>query len=207
MSDIELRVVPQERSHATIEARGEGREVISGYGAVYYRDGEQGTEYQLWDDMFERIMPGAFDRAIREDDVRGLFNHDPDHLLGRTASGTMRLSSDKNGLRYEIDPPDTSVGRDVRESMRRGDLSGSSFAFHVTEQTWREEKRGNQKVTIREVRGVRLFDVGPVTFPAYDATTTEIAKRSCEQWLESQGKPTEGYRNKLRRMALEAVEL
>src|SRR5215475_2335681 len=74
----------------------------TGFAAVFYKDGDPDTEYQLYPDLVERIAPGAFDRAVREDDVRGLMNHDPNLLLGRTAAGTLKLSADATGLRYEI---------------------------------------------------------------------------------------------------------
>ena len=75
---------------------------ITGYAAVFY-DGTPNTEYELCDGLRERIMPGAFDRAMSEGhDVRGLFNHDANMLLGRTTSGTCRLSVDSRGLKYDI---------------------------------------------------------------------------------------------------------
>lgn len=152
---------------------------ISGYASVFY-DGTRDTEYQLWDDVRERIMPGAFDRAIAEDDVRALFNHDANMLLGRNKAGTLTLRQDKTGLAYDIDPPDTETGRSVVASIKRGDLSGSSFAFMVEDEDIRKEK----DVWIREVRAVRLFDVGPVTYPAYDSTTTAVRSVSdCAELL------------------------
>ncbi|NIP69360.1 MAG: HK97 family phage prohead protease, partial [Planctomycetales bacterium] len=106
--------------------------------------------------------------ALKEsDDVRGLFNHDPSQLLGRTSSNTMRLSVDQRGLRYDIDVPDTRIGNDVVESIKRGDLSGSSFAFTVDTVEWQER----DGMHIREIRGVHLYDTGPVTYPAYEATS------------------------------------
>ncbi len=145
---------------------------LAGYGAVYFREHDQGTQYQLWTDTVERIMPGAFDRAIREDDVRGLFNHDADNILGRTAAGTMRLSVDDVGLRYEIDAPDTDLANRVIEAVNRGDVSGSSFAFLPRSVTWREEMNDEeQTVYIREINEVELFDTGPVTYPAFESTT------------------------------------
>lgn len=142
--------------------------VIAGYASVFY-DGTPDTEYELWSGLRERIMPGAFDRAIREDDVRALMNHDPDNLLGRTATGTLRLLVDKRGLYYEIDPPATSYGADLMAILRRGDISGSSFSFRVTGEEWKRD--GDEDII--EITGVALYDVGPVTFPAYEATTAE----------------------------------
>lgn len=145
-----------------------GAMTIEGYGAVYY-DGTPGSEYALATDYVERILPGAFDDAIRDDDVVGLYNHNADHILGRTSSGTMGLSTDSKGLRYEIDVnPDTAIGHEVAGHIRRGDLSGSSFAFRVLDENFRTEGG----IDIREIVRVQLFDVGPVTFPAYEGTTT-----------------------------------
>lgn len=144
---------------------------ITGYAAVYY-NGTADTEYQLFDNYYERIMPGAFDRAIREkDDVRALFNHDPNQILGRSSAGTVRLIADGKGLSYEIEPGDTTVARDVQQHLKRKDVTGSSFAFTVTEERWVKVGEGKDKRTIREVVNVRLYDVGPVTYPAYTGTS------------------------------------
>ena len=164
----------------------EGKTTISGLGAAYYRADDPGTEYQLWDGAVDRIMPGAFDRAIQEgDDVRGLFNHDANLVLGRTKSGTMRLRTDGDGLRYEIDLADTSIARDVATHLERGDVTGSSFGFNVTAEEWRKE----DGIQIREIHGVRLFDVSPVTYPAYEGTSSAVrdaegARESFEFWEE-----------------------
>lgn len=177
---LSLKTAPV-RIHNRAEGDSE-QPVIDGYAAVYYREDDPGTEYWLWDDYVERIMPGAFDNAIANDDVRALFNHNPDQLLGRSTAATLRLRSDDTGLGYEIDPPDTQIGRDVLTSIRRGDLSGSSFAFVPTKRTFREEDReiadGHTiNVYIREIEEVQLFDVGPVTYPAYDSSTTGVRGR------------------------------
>lgn len=155
-----------------LDTRADGAPVIVGYAAVYFDPNDPGTEFELWPGLRERIRPGAFDRAIREDDVRALFNHSPDFVLGRSRAGTLRLYSDDRGLRYEIDPPDTQTARDLVASLRRGDISGSSFAFDVTSEEWRKEEAGE----IRELVELRLYDVGPVTFPAY--TGTDAGARS-----------------------------
>lgn len=154
-----------------LETRADGGKTAIGYGAVFYREGDSGTEYPLGKGVAERVDARAFDAAIqRGDDVRALFNHEPDHLLGRSASGTLRLSVDESGLRYEIDLPDTQAGRDVATSIERGDLSGSSFSFNVERADWSEENGRD----IRTIKSVRLFDVGPVTFPAYAATSAAL---------------------------------
>lgn len=185
----ERRFTNLNTARVALEQRADEGPKITGYAAVFY-DGTDATQYMLWDDMAERIMPTAFDRAVKEDDVRGLFNHDPNMLLGRTTAGTMRLSVDSKGLRYEIDPPDTAVGRDTATAIKRGDLSGSSFAFVPTETLIREQ----DGITIREILAVELFDVGPVTFPAYESTSAGLRsegmddlRREVEAWRAARG--------------------
>ena len=148
---------------------------IRGVGAVYY-DGTPETEFQLWDGGVERIAPGTFDEPVERDDVRGLFNHDPSMLLGRTASGTMDLRSTDRGLEYSIKPANTTTYEDVSEHLRRGDISGSSFAFTVSEggDSWSKEQRDGQTVMVRTISDVVLYDTGPVTYPAYSGTSSEF---------------------------------
>ena len=145
---MERRVVDRK---VDVETREDRTKTVTGYAAVYYREGESGTEYRLWGDTYERIAPGAFDVALREDDVRALFNHDPNVVLGRNGAGTLRLSSDATGLRYEIDMPDTQAAQDVALSISRGDISGSSFAFQVQDESWTRD--GSRE--IRELRTLR----------------------------------------------------
>lgn len=157
-----------------VQKRADGSTVIEGYAAVFYRDGDKSTEFEIWPGFVERIRPGAFDRALLEkQDVRALFNHDSGKILGRTSAGTLRLSVDQIGLRYEIDVPDTSTGRDVVASLERGDIDGSSFAFLPTQSIWIEEP----ELEIREIMDCDLFDVGPVTWPAYEGTTAGVRSR------------------------------
>src|SRR5262245_34067181 len=115
--------------------------VIRGYAAVFHRDGDAGTEYQLEAGIYEGISPTAFRESLQKDAVLALFNHDTNNLLGKTKAGTLRLSVDQRGLRYEILVPDTTAGRDVAASLARGDLDGSSFGFIATKQTFHQERR------------------------------------------------------------------
>jgi hypothetical protein len=190
LKDVDRRYTWHKRAIAELQRRaageGEGGASIVGYAAVFW-DGSPETEYRLWDDYVERILPGAFDRALKEqDDVRGLFNHNANMVLGRTASGTMELSIDERGLKYNIDPPDTQLGRDIQVSLERKDITGSSFAFVITDQTFREETIDKNTLYIREITGVQLFDVGPVTFPAYTGTDASVAQRSFAAWRSAQ---------------------
>lgn len=173
---IEIRNTEPAKSRVKTTYRSDGA-VITGYSAVFY-NGLPGTQYSLGDGMVERIRPGAFDRALVErHDARALYNHDPDNLLGRVSSGTCRLSVDHLGLRYEItaDRNDPDHQR-VLAKIKRGDLSGSSFAFQPTKVTW-EDKDG---ISIRWIDDLQLFDVGPVTYPAYGASTTGLRAEELE---------------------------
>jgi uncharacterized protein len=162
----------------TLEARANGTQVLTGYAAVYNRLSlplrEGGSAFR------EVIRPGAFDRILTrqrgKQDVVALLNHDSNMILGRTSSGTLELSSDDKGLRYTVTPPDTQVGRDTLELVRRRDLRGSSFAFAVDE-----------KGSLREIRDVSMLaDVSVVLTPAYPASSVAVAQRSYEAWLASQ---------------------
>jgi HK97 family phage prohead protease len=176
--DVELR-----------EAPGGGSMRIVGYAAKFYREADPGTQYELWRGAVERIMPGAFDEAVAGDDVRALFNHDSSQILGRTKSGTLKLSVDDVGLRYEVEPADTSVYRDVQTFLQRGDVDGSSFQFSIPADGERWSRQGS--LEIREITKVKLFDVGPVTFPAYSAATSGVrneelaeARSRRDQWAQ-----------------------
>jgi len=157
---------------APIEVRADSR-TATGYAAVYNSIADIGGYFN------EQIAPGAFDGTLGGD-IRALFNHDTAHVLGRTIAGTLRLASDDRGLAVEIDMPDTAMARDLAVSMTRGDISGMSFGFNVTKQTWDE----SGPVILRTIEAVELFEVSIVTFPAYDAT--DVAVRSLEQYKREQ---------------------
>ena len=158
----------------SIEQRGEGdvkTSVLVGHAAVFNSLSENLGGFR------EKIDPGAFD-SVLDNDVRAVFNHDANIVLGRTKSKTLRLSTDKNGLAYEIDLPDTQQARDLAVSVARGDIDGSSFKFRVLDDSWEENEEGQVVRTITNIS--RLLDVGPVTFPAYPDAT--VAKRSLEEY-------------------------
>lgn len=121
----------------------------------------------------EKIDPGAFDVVLDSNpDVRALFNHDPNLVLARTTNGTLRLHEDERGLVYEADIAPTSVGNDLRVWLERGDITQSSFAFRVGSggDSWEEDE--DTGALIRTIHSFSaLFDVSPVTYPAYPAAT------------------------------------
>lgn len=130
----------------------------------------------------EQLMPGCFTDALKTSDVRALFNHDPNLILGRNVSGTLRISEDEKGLRFEVDPPETSYAKDLQISMNRGDINQCSFGFKVAEggDSWEKQSNGSYVRSVSKVE--KLFDVSPVTYPAY--VSTSCAVRSLENFIK-----------------------
>jgi uncharacterized protein len=127
----------------------------------------------------EIIAPGSFKDAIPRSDIRSLFNHDPNYVLGRMKAGTLAVSEDNVGLYTETMPPDCTWARDLMVSIDRGDIDQMSFAFRVA-------KGGDEwvftdtTVTRTISKFAEILDVSPVTYPAY--TDTSIAVRSRDEW-------------------------
>jgi HK97 family phage prohead protease len=161
-----------------VRANEDGSATVTGYPAVF-----NSLSLDLGG-FKERIAPGAFSRTIEEQDVRALFNHDSNFILGRTSAQTLRLAEDDHGLRMDLDLPDTQIARDLAVSMRRGDITGGSFGFnlHTDGDSWQES---DDEGAIRTLNSVRLFDVGPVVYPAYPDTDVSVAHRSMERWYET----------------------
>lgn len=167
---------------------------ISGYSAMF----DEETVISTWwgDSWREVIRFGFFSPAINnKHDVRALFNHDANFLLGRTTSpkNTLRINEDKTGLFARILPPNNSIGRDVVESIERGDLSGQSFAFTIASEKWTKGKNG--ELDIRELITIdTLYDVGPVTYPAFEATNVSVSRSDAlaQVALRSRGLQTFG---------------
>jgi len=134
----------------------------------------------------EVLAAGAFERVLSKRskaDVTLLYNHNADNLLARTLSGTLRLSSDDRGLKFDADPPSTQLARDLEVLIRRGDLTGASFAFTVApgDESWGMDERGQTTRTIKSVNA--LYDVSIVTTPAYPSAS--VGMRSLEQWRQA----------------------
>lgn len=159
------------RELRTVRAEGDAPR-IRGYAALFNQPAEIYPGPWGWS---EEILPGAFDDVLAND-VRALFNHDANLVLGRTAANTLMLGVDAVGLWYEITPPDTQFARDLLASIDRGDVSQSSFQFSIAEQRWVEKKDAPDLRQI--VKLDTLYDVSPVTFPAYPDTT--VSSRSME---------------------------
>jgi hypothetical protein len=162
MAERETRTIT-----APVEARAAAGQptTLAGYAAVFNEEAVIAGYFR------ELILPGAFAAAVARDDVRAAFNHEPNLVLGRTTAGTLRLHEDSKGLAYEIDPPNTSYANDLMVSVQRGDVSQSSFMFEVTEETWEYPTATSGQLPLRKISGVTLYDVAPVTYPAYSGTS------------------------------------
>lgn len=130
--------------------------------------------------FLETISRGAFDRVLRsKPDVLCLFNHNPDHVLGRTSAGTLRLDAGNRGLSFECDLPDSQFARELHQSIERRDIAGNSFGFTLDQgdDEWSEDyDEERSRTVLRTIHNVKtLVDVSPVTAPAY--TGTELAAR------------------------------
>lgn len=161
MDKMERRFFP-----VSLRATGEGeKRVIEGYAAVF-----NSLSVVIYSMFRERIAPGAF-AATLGDDIRALWNHNTDFPLGRTKNNTLRLVEDDAGLKVAIEPPATQLARDFVTSIERGDVDQMSFAFNALDETWDELEDGT---VVRTLLKVRLFEVSPVTFPAYQATSVGV---------------------------------
>jgi hypothetical protein len=170
----------------SLEVRAEGdkeTKLIRGHGAVYNK---LSVDLGGFRELFE---PGAFTDAIKNDDIRSLRDHTPSYILGRNKAGTLTLTEDERGVYYEVTPPDTSYARDLIVSIERRDVTGGSIIFSVDKDgerwfvdgkeaemldafmaMWDEKKHKIE----RHVTKARLYDIGPVTFPAYPQTDVKI---------------------------------
>lgn len=149
---------------------------LEGHAAVFDSETVIGNWFR------EVIRAGAFAQSIADkDDVRALWNHDANHVLGRTAAKTLRLKEDDTGLFFSADLPDTQTARDLAVSVDRGDVSQCSFGFELRStdgQRWIAGEKG--MLDLRELLDVKLWDVSPVTFPAYE--DTDVGLREYRAW-------------------------
>jgi hypothetical protein len=160
-------------------ARDDKEARIVGHAAVFNVVGDGG-----W--FREVVAPGAFADSIQTDDVRALFNHDANLILGRNRAGTLKLKEDERGLSIDVTPPDTQTARDLLVSIERGDISQMSFGFQTLKDQWERSEDKNQP-DLRTLLKVKLWDVSPVTFPFYKET--DVAVRSHEAWQKTITEP------------------
>ena len=154
-------------------------ERIEGHAAVFNQD----TPIMFFT---ERIRPGAFKKTLREGDIRALYNHDPNLVLGRNKAGTLKLKEDEEGLATVIKPPNTTYAADLKEVMRRGDVDQMSFGFETVKEEWDES---NPNMPVRMLVEVKLWDVSVVTFPAYPQTSAAVRQRMAA-WAQRSAEPS-----------------
>jgi len=166
-----------EMTEMRASADGEGKPKISGYAAVFNRLTDKITE-KLWG-FREKIEPGAFADSL-DGDIRALWNHDLNYVLGRTTNGTLVLAEDERGLRVTIYPPETQMARDFMASIARGDVDQMSFGFNVPAGGDEWEMLEDNHL-LRTLHKVTLQEVSPATFPAYPGTSAEVRDLYGEQ--------------------------
>ncbi len=176
--DVERRIF----SLTEVELRSgeDGRKRLIGYAALPNKRSENLGGF------VEEIAPGAFAKVLN-DDVRALWNHDPNFVFGRTTADTLKITEDGFGLRTEALPPDVQWANDFIVSIERGDVTQMSFAFEVEEDEWSELEDGLWLRRIILVR--RLYDVSYVTFPAYPQTSVTV--RDYVESLRARGSTTD----------------
>lgn len=160
-SDVELRMSG-------------GKAYIEGYAAVFgKRSGNLGG-------FIEVVESTAFNKTVGEADVRALYNHNPNYVLGRSKAGTLQLSVDSEGLHYRAVAPDTTYARDLMVLLERGDVNQSSFAFFNINDSWDED---DKETPMRHLHEVGLVDVSPVTYPAYEDTSSGVIRQAAVKGL------------------------
>ncbi len=181
---------------ASLEQHGTSREpILEGHIAVFNQLSE---DFGGWR---EKIAPGAFLESIGRDDIRALWNHDSNLVLGRVSAGTLSLREDGIGLYFENRPPDTTWFRDGSMSISRGDVTGASFGFYTEEDAW--DTKGETRIRI--LKRVRLVEVSPgVTFPAYPQT--DVALASMRGWF-GESQVDAKYRDRQRVLRLQEMEM
>lgn len=156
---------------------------LAGYAAIY------NSLSQDLGGFVERILPGAFTKSLSApDNIRALYEHDNQRLLGRVGSGSLKLHDDGKGLHFELDLPDTSYGRDLRALVERSDINGCSFGFQVAANGDHWEMRHGQLT--RDLHEVHLHEITITSNPAYRDTT--VAVRSMADWQRNENIITRG---------------
>jgi HK97 family phage prohead protease len=145
--------------------------VIEGYFALYE------SETELFPNTFEIISKGAFDNTLKND-IRALWNHSTQYVLGRNTSGSLELRVDEKGLFGIIKLPNTQYANDLFELVQRGDVDQCSFGFNILNEDLEELASGGYRWRINEID---LHEISVVTFPAYENTSVQARHKQVEQ--------------------------
>ncbi len=176
----------------------DGVKTISGY-AVKWEMKSQTLGY--WRRFKEQFKKGAFEESLKVEDQRALWSHDTSQVLGRTKNGTLRLYEDSIGLRFELDLPPTTLGNDVYQTIKRGDVDGVSFGFQKVIEEWDENDPDN---IVRSITKAKLLEISPVAFPAYpDSTVSARSYDPYKEYLERQAENGPFFNAEIQRKKLE----
>ncbi|MDM4718463.1 HK97 family phage prohead protease [Micromonospora sp. WMMA1363] len=168
---MERRILQSEVATRSV---GDNRVAVVGYAYTFDARSEDLGGFR------EMVASGAGRESIAEDDIRALVNHDANLILGRNRAGTLRLAEDSTGLEYEIFVDERqSYVRDLLVALERGDVTQSSFGFLVAPsgEGWTRDADG---FPLRTIRAMKLFDVSPVTYPAYPSSPSTISRRAVD---------------------------
>jgi HK97 family phage prohead protease len=147
-----------------------GGKILAGYAVVWEK-----KSLPIYGQFRELVRRGAFTQSLKENNIRALWNHNSDFVLGAIKPKTLRLEEDERGLKFEIDLPETTMGHDAAVTIKRGDIDGMSFAFQIRKEEWDES---NPKEILRTLIDVDLREISPTAFPAYPQT--KVGVRSVE---------------------------
>lgn len=161
----------QTKFEVTRQAETENDFVIEGYFALYE------SETELFEGMFEIITKGAFDNTLNND-IRALWNHDTQYVLGRNKSGTLELRTDDKGLFAIVKLPKTQYAQDLYTLVQRGDVDQASFGFNILGEDLEELASGGYRWRINEID---LHEISVVTFPAYENTSVQARAKQVEE--------------------------
>lgn len=154
----------------------DGKRTITGYAVKWEMKSVTMGYFKRFKEQFKR---GAFTESLTNDDQLALWSHDTSKVLGRTKNGTLRLFEDEIGLRFELDLPSSTLGKDAYETIKRGDVDGVSFGFQMQKQEWDENDVDN---ITRSILKAKLLEISPVAFPAYP--DSQVSARSHDPYKE-----------------------
>ncbi len=154
----------------------DGKRTITGYAVKWEMKSHAMGYFRRFKEQFKK---GAFTESLSNDDQLALWSHNTSQVLGRTKNGTLRLYEDEVGLRFELDLPNTTLGNDAYETIKRGDVDGVSFGFRKVKDEWDETDPDN---IIRSVTKAKLLEISPVAFPAYP--DSQVSARSHDPYKE-----------------------
>lgn len=167
----------------------DGKNTLFGYAVRWDK-----LSVPIYGSFRERVRAGAFTESLKSNNIRALWNHNSDFVLGSTGGKTMSLREDDKGLFFEIDLPDTQIGRDAAITIQRGDVSGMSFGFNTRKQEWDET---DPKKIIRTLIDVDLREISPTPFPAYPQTKVGVRSVDDDFMEFAEARKSEIQRNEI----------